>query len=375
MASIQSKKTKSGKRTYYVVVSQDGRHKWLRAGGLHAAKAMKREVESMQDSERLERLGFGKRERRIDDFFVEYLEYVKLRGAPATVKRYRAAVNAFIAHLQLYVPQLTHVSAIATEHIEDFMRRRLESVELKVLADGNKPGNHKNKQLPKPQTVNYEVSVLRSAFLWGHNREYLSVVPTRRIKKLRVAEKKQARLLSPEECHRLVEMARKKGKEDIRFVVYADAFEFLLNTGLRSGELCNLTWDDLDLETGMIAIRPKAGWTPKSYAREFFLNKLSLEILSKRERAFDWVFVSHNGKQLSTDDVRKELIRIAHEAAVEGLTRVHDLRHTFNSIMQMNGVDAPTMARILGHQDLKTTMIYTHQSQEHLRKSIEKVGI
>ena len=53
---------------------------------------------------------------------------------------------------------------------------------------------------------------------------------------------------------------------------------------------------------------------------------------------------------------------------------MHDLRHTFNSIMQMRGVDPATMGRILGHKDIETTMIYTHQTNEHLKKSIEMIG-
>ena len=40
----------------------------------------------------------------------------------------------------------------------------------------------------------------------------------------------------------------------------------------------------------------------------------------------------------------------------------------------MNGVDPATMGRILGHKDIETTMIYTHQTQDHLKRSIEKVG-
>ena len=43
--------------------------------------------------------------------------------------------------------------------------------------------------------------------------------------------------------------------------------------------------------------------------------------------------------------------------------------------MQMTGVDPATMGRILGHKDIETTMIYVHQTQEHLKKSIEKIGI
>ena len=87
------------------------------------------------------------------------------------------------------------------------------------------------------------------------------------------------------------------------------------------------------------------------------------------------IFHSDSGKQFSTDDHRKALIKIAQEAGISDLTKVHDLRHTFNSLMQMNGVDPGTMSKILGHQDIETTMIYTHQTAEHLKKSIEKVRI
>jgi site-specific recombinase XerD len=45
------------------------------------------------------------------------------------------------------------------------------------------------------------------------------------------------------------------------------------------------------------------------------------------------------------------------------------------SLMQMNGVDPATMRKILGHRDIETTMIYTHQTDEHLKKSISRVDI
>ena len=81
------------------------------------------------------------------------------------------------------------------------------------------------------------------------------------------------------------------------------------------------------------------------------------------------------GIQVDGDILRKTLIKIAKSVGFNELTRVHDLRHTFNSLMQMNGVDPATMSRILGHKNIETTMIYTHQTSEHLKKSIEKIYI
>ena len=149
------------------------------------------------------------------------------------------------------------------------------------------------------------------------------------------------------------------GRQDKQLVIYYKAFKFLLNTGLRSGELCNLTWDDVDLESGLLKIREKEGWSPKTYAREFYLNQESIELLKSFEGRENYVFKSFTGEQLDSDGLRRVLIRVTKAAEIQDFTRVHDLRHTFNSLMQMNGVDPATMARILGHKDIETTMIYT----------------
>ena len=130
---------------------------------------------------------------------------------------------------------------------------------------------------------------------------------------------------------------------------YSKAFTFLLNTGLRSGELCNLTWDDVDLDNGLIHVRAKSGWTPKSYERSFFLNETCVKLLRSLPEDDGYIFRSFLDHQLTTDDLRRVLMKVAVASGLEDLTRVHDLRHTFNSLMQMSGVDAGTMARILGY--------------------------
>lgn len=375
MASIQAQKAQNGKKTYYVVVCVSDKHKWVKAGTLQQAKVLKREIEALQESQRIEKLGLTRRDKRIDDFFQEYMDYLLLRTAPNTVKRYKAAVNAFLVFLILHYPRVQLLGQIQHEHIENYQLRRSDSVELKVAADGNKPGNHKNKQLPKPQTVNYEVGVLRSAFLWAQDRELIASVPTSKVKKLKPLPTKRARVLTPPECKLFLKTARELSEEDKGLRIYRFAFQFLLNTGLRSGELCSLTWDDVDLTTGLIKTQPKTGWTPKSNAREFFLNSTCLSILKRLKPYEGIVFKTDAGGQIDTDSLRRVLISIAKSAGIAELTRVHDLRHTFSSLMQMRGVDPGTVAAILGHRDLGTTRIYTHQTQEHLKQSVNKIGI
>jgi len=375
MASIQSKKGKMGKKTYYVVICHRGRHKWVRAGTLRDAKLLKKEIEALDNSRRIEKLGLTGRHKRIDDFFQEYADHVKLRTADNTVKRYLGVLNTFLTFLKMFHPNLKYLAQVKPEHIESYQKQRLESTELKAVADGDKPGNHKNKRLPLPQTVNFEVGIVRSVFMWAHDRELIPAVPTKKVKPLRPKPKKQAKILTPEQCRLLLKTAREAAKSDKPMSVYYKAFKLLLNTGLRSGELCNLTWDDVDLETGLIKIQPKEGWTPKRNSRQFYLNESSLQVLRSFDNREGYVFKDFSGKQLDPGGLRQALMEVAQAAGLSGLTRIHDLRHTFSSHMQMNGVDPGTMAAILGHRSYDVTMIYTHQTQEHLKKSIEKVSL
>ena len=375
MASIQFKKSRTGKKTYYVVVSFSGKHKWLRAGTQKEAKILKRQIESLENSQRMEKLGLVSEAKRIDNLFQEYADHVRLHNSKNTVKRYLGVLNTFLVFLKMFHPGIRYLSQITPDHIESYQRQRLESLELKTVADGEKNGIHRNKKLPLPQTVNYEVSVLRSAFIWAKNRDLISTVPTQKIKKLKPKIKRRKRILSPKECKLFLKTARDMARQDRQLAIYYKTFKFLLNTGLRSGELCNITWSDIDLDAGLIKIQEKEGWSPKTYTREFYLNQESIELLKSLEGREGYVFKSLAGEQLDSDGLRRVLIRVTKAAEIEDFTRVHDLRHTFNSLMQMNGVDPATMAKILGHKDIETTMIYTHQTDEHLKKSIEKVGI
>lgn len=124
MASVQAKKGKNGKKTHYVVVSHAGKHKWLRTGTMQQAKILKREIDSLEQSRRAEKLGLSTREIRIDDFFQEYADYVRLHNSPATVKRYLVILNTFIVFLKMFHWGVRRLSQIQPSHIESYKKQR-----------------------------------------------------------------------------------------------------------------------------------------------------------------------------------------------------------------------------------------------------------
>ncbi|MCP4568801.1 MAG: hypothetical protein GY841_14585 [FCB group bacterium] len=109
---MQFKKSKSGKRTYYVVVSFQGKRKWIKAGTQKEAKEFKRKIDSMENSQRLEKLGLASQNKRIDDFLQEYAEHVKLRTASNTAKRYLGVLNTFIVFLKMFHSPVRYLSQI-----------------------------------------------------------------------------------------------------------------------------------------------------------------------------------------------------------------------------------------------------------------------
>ena len=85
-------------------------------------------------------------------------------------------------------------------------------------------------------------------------------------------------------------------------------------------------------------------------------------------------FKSPNPGTIFADDSMGDPTQ-AKEAGVKDLTSIHAMRHTFASQLVMNGVDLPTVQRLMGHTDIQTTMIYAHLAPDHLADAVDKIGI
>lgn len=149
----------------------------------------------------------------------------------------------------------------------------------------------------------------------------------------------------------------------------------LVNTGLRWAELANLEWDDVDMKRKELYIRIKDKWRPKEdEERKMPLTETAISILEKLEKKNNWVFLSPRGTKLRHSHAWEDFRKMVKKAGLENVT-IHTLRHSYASHLVMSGVDLYTVGQLLGHRDLKSTQIYSHLSQDHLKEAVNKLEL
>ena len=128
----------------------------------------------------------------------------------------------------------------------------------------------------------------------------------------------------------------------------ARVVHFAYLTGMRAGEIFNLTWDKVDLAQKFV--RLGAEDTKTSEPRVVFLCGRAYDILkiAGRVRSLDHNRVfTYRGKPLKK--VKKAFINACLKAGIVNF-RFHDLRHTFNTNMRKAGVDHSVIMKLTGHK-------------------------
>ncbi len=134
----------------------------------------------------------------------------------------------------------------------------------------------------------------------------------------------------------------------------------IYSAGLRSQEVRNLKWPDIDYDRKMIHIR-KTKYNKDRYVP---LSNLMIKGLLKYREACspkDYVF---NGKaigsKLSPRGVQWAMKEALKNSGIPKEVTVHSLRHSYATHLLEYGLDIDTVRKLLGHSHLTTTMIYLH---------------
>lgn len=154
--------------------------------------------------------------------------------------------------------------------------------------------------------------------------------------------------------------------------------EVLFSTGMRVSELCALSFDDINFESGEIVVLGKGRKT-----RVVFLSKDALFWLdqylknigfvregpnaSEKEKDMP-IFISKKNERLSVRTIERIVKKYAGEAGIMKKVSPHTFRHSFATDLLSAGADMRSVQSLLGHSSITTTQIYTHVTDQHLHE-------
>jgi excisionase family DNA binding protein len=218
---------------------------------------------------------------------------------------------------------------------------------------------HRLKQGVRTSTINRCLAILRKMFNLAVEWGYLQNNPIKRVKFYSERDNLQERILLPEEEKRLFEVS----PDGLRPVL-----TIALNSGMRLGEILNLKWEQIDLDSKTIRVEN----TKSKRNRTIEINstlRAELQKLKDHGNCSPYLFANpKTGKPLTT--VKRAFKTACKKAGISGL-RFHDMRHTFATRLIAKGTDIITVKELLGHSSVTITERYTHSFREQKKKAVE----
>jgi integrase len=224
---------------------------------------------------------------------------------------------------------------------------------------------HRAISMNRPTRANRVVEVLRKALNLAIRWGWIERNPASGAR--RNPEPKRTRYLARDEVVRLVAALEAHSERSS-----ADALLFMLLTGCRRGEALNATWGQFDLDRRV--------WTKSSaetkQRREHRVpySQAVADILDRRraETVGTSIFPGSLGAPLC--DVRRTWKAVCKKAGLSEV-RIHDLRHTFASLLASSGQSLLVVGELLGHSTPQTTKRYANLYDDSLRAAAESVSL
>ena len=242
---------------------------------------------------------------------------------------------------------------------------RLQDVDYKML---RKYLNYMTENKYSNKTISRKLSSLRTFFKYLVKKEIINDNPMILISNPK-EEKKLPKYLNYGEIEKILEIPNKETTLGLR---NACILEILYSTGIRVSELVNLKIRDIDFYNKKIRVLGKGNkerivlfGNRCEHLLERYI-KESRAVLNKKK--VEYLFLNNLGQNISVRSIENIIDKIEKEACLKFSISPHVFRHTFATHLLDNGADLNSVKELLGHENLNTTAIYTHVSNERLRK-------
>lgn len=282
------------------------------------------------------------------DFFLEYL-HSERNNSQTTIESYAKDLQDFLAFYEPQNEQATWKNVEAND-VREWVIYLLDAQKLTAAS------------------VNRKLSTLRTFFKYLRMMEWVEVNPMEKV----VGPKKKRPLpyfVREAEMDRLLEMMA----DDATFRGVRDRLILMMfyETGIRRAELLGMTDADVDVSARQIKVtgkRNKQRIVPFGEELEGEVRKYKeIRSASFETATFPTFFVTEKGAAMNAGQVTKVVNENLSKVTTIKKRSPHVLRHSFATAMLNNKADLTSIQKLLGHESVATTEIYTHVSFEELK--------
>lgn len=220
-----------------------------------------------------------------------------------------------------------------------------------------------------PRSINRHIVSIKNYFKFLEKNNSIKSNPCDEITGLKTP-KKLPKVLSEEDINNLLDI----NLNDAFSYRNKAMLELMYSSGLRVSELLNLEVNNIDFNMNLVRVFGKGSKErivpiddiATKYLDEY-INVYRNTLLKNKES--DMLFLNSRGDKLTRQGFFKILKTIAREKGIKKELSPHTLRHSFATHLLNHGADLRSIQTMLGHENIETTQIYTHVSDNYIKEN------
>ena len=222
------------------------------------------------------------------------------------------------------------------------------------------------------KSINRHIVSIKNYFKFLERNNFISTNPCIDITGLKTP-KKMPRVLSEEEINKLLDIELK----DAYSYRNKAMLELMYSSGLRVSELLGLELSNIDFNMNLVRIFGK-GNKERIVPIDDIATKYLYEYINiyrntlLKNKVSNLLFLNSRGDKLSRQGFFKILHQIAIEKNIHKELSPHTIRHSFATHLLDHGADLRSIQTMLGHENIETTQIYTHVSNNYIKENYDE---
>ena len=284
----------------------------------------------------------------IDKQIIDYLNYIKIERQLSinTYDGYKRDLECFFKHINKEYNKINKNDII--NYIE-------------YLSKNN-----------NPKTVNRHIVSIKNYFKFMEKYKKINANPCENITGLKMA-KTVPHVLSEDDINKLLDITCNNAFDYRNKAM----LELMYSSGLRVSELLSLEVNNIDFDYAIVRCFGKGSKERIVPLTDSALDALTdyVEIYRKtltKNKTTNILFLNSRGDKLSRQGFFKILKELAREKGINKDLSPHTIRHSFATHLINHGADLRSVQTMLGHENIKTTQIYTHVSNNYIKENYDE---